>query len=134
MMLSGCVPTNLRAALAACLAVAALALSAPAQAAPGDLDPTFGPGGIVFSNLDTVKGSAIVDVGVQPDGGVVALELGFSGSRHLLRYGPDGTLDPSFDGDGIADIPSNIWANAVALQSDGKMSKPATVAFRVVRR
>jgi uncharacterized delta-60 repeat protein len=121
MMLSGCVPTHVRAALAAALTIAALALCAPAQATPGDLDPTFGSGGIVFSNLDTVKGSAIIDVAVQPDGGVVALEFGFSGSRHLLRYGPDGTLDPSFDGDGIAVIPSDVWANAIALQADGKI-------------
>ena len=38
------------------------ALSAPISAAPGDLDPTFGNGGIVFS------GSPGVRYGVRDDG------------------------------------------------------------------
>ena len=116
-----CLPTHLRAALVTALAIAALALSAPAQGNAGDLDPTFGSGGIVLSNLDTVKGSSIQDVATQPDGRVVALERGFSDARHVLRYRPDGSLDPSFDFDGIAAIPGDVWANAVAVQADGKV-------------
>ena len=121
MMLSCCGPTHVRAALAAALAIAALALSAPAQATPGDLDSAFGSGGVVLSNLDTAKGSYIEDVVVQPDGRIVALEIGFSNPEHLLRYLPDGTLDPSFDGDGIALLPADAWALDVALQADGKI-------------
>jgi uncharacterized delta-60 repeat protein len=114
-------PTHLRSALVAALAVAALTLTAPAQANPGDLDSPFGSGGIVLSDLDTVEGSSMEDVVVQPDGRIVVLEMGYSDARHLLRYLPDGTLDPSFDGDGIALLPADVWAGDIALQADGKI-------------
>ena len=114
-------PKQLQAALVASLAVAALAFAAPAQANPGDLDPTFGSGGILISDLDTAKGSSLEDLAIQPDGRTVVLERGYSQTSHLLRYLADGTLDPSFDGDGITLIPSAIGPGDIALQADGKI-------------
>ena len=114
-------PKQLQAALVASLAVAALTFAAPAQANPGDLDPTFGSGGILISDLDTAKGSSLEDLAIQPDGRTVVLERGYSQTSHLLRYLADGTLDPSFDGDGITLIPSAIGPGDIALQADGKI-------------
>jgi uncharacterized delta-60 repeat protein len=137
-MLSQCAPARTTATVAAALAVGVLAIAGPAQANPGDLDPGFGTGGIVISNLGTVSGSSIEDIAVQADGKVVALERGYGGGvvPHLLRYLPDGTLDPSFSGDGIAPIPSGIFPGDLALQPDGKIllsGGDATASFAVAR-
>ena len=106
--------------------------SAVAQAAPGDLDPTFSgdgkqttdflPGGISDATA-TVR---------QPDGKIVAVGSVFrrtSGDSSisdfaLARYNPNGTLDSSFSGDGrkttdFAGIDDG--AAGVALQGDGKI-------------
>ncbi len=42
----------------------------------------------------------------------------------LARYNPDGSLDLTFDGDGLVTTPvggGNDWIDAIALQSDGKI-------------
>ena len=116
-------------------AAAALAFAVPAYAGAGDLDPGFGTGGIVLSNLDPVKGSAIEDVAVQPDGKVLALVHGYSNTNQLLRYLPDGTPDQSFDGDGIAPIPNAMVIKHVLVQPDGKILVSGAMAgdFAVAR-
>src|SRR4029077_20360704 len=85
--------------------VTALALvlaNAPAAlTAPGDLDPTFGGDGIVRTDLtpDEDAGSA---VRIQPDGKIVVAGkrgIGVPNQRFaIVRYGTDGSLDPSFGG------------------------------------
>ena len=69
-------------------------LGSAAAAAPGDLDPTFGVGGVVTTDIgphDSVR--AVV---VQPDGKILAAGAAFTDSWALARYQPDGKLDPDF--------------------------------------
>jgi uncharacterized delta-60 repeat protein len=101
-------------------------------AAPGDLDPTFNGDGKVtthFNISDEAHGVAI-----QPDGKIVAAGFawcppcaGGPTEPHdfaLARYNRDGSLDPTFDGDGrvTTDFANSIdEALAVAIQGDGKI-------------
>ena len=108
-------------ALAAVGVVAALAH--PAVAAPGDLDTTFGTGGLVRTDVTTV-GDAAYGVAVQADGRVVA--VGTAGGKDstfaVVRYKHDGTLDPTFGAGGIVRTNFGAYhdeAYAVALQPDG---------------
>ena len=74
-------------------------LSAVAQAAPGDLDPTFSGDGEQTTDFGgSSEAKAMV---VQPDGKVVV--VGATSRDFALavaRYNPNGTLDTSFSGDG----------------------------------
>ena len=61
-------------------------------------------------------------VAVQEDGKIVA--VGTAGSDFALaRYNPNGSLDPSFSGDGkqTTDFGAREGASGVAIQGDGKM-------------
>ncbi|MER5203525.1 calcium-binding protein [Streptomyces sp. NPDC002825] len=99
-----------------------LALPGTAFAAPGDLDPTFGPDGRVTTPVTGyAEGHDIVRQG---DGKLVVVgtsEAGFA----LARYNTDGSLDTTFSGDGTttSDFGGGAHsANAVAIQpSDGKI-------------
>lgn len=95
----------------------------------GTPDPGFGTGGTVvtdfFGNLDQLTAMAI-----QADGKIIAAGYAIYDlvtGRHdlaLARYNPDGTLDPSFDGDGrvTSGFPELIGrAASVAVQPDGKI-------------
>ena len=103
-----------------------VALGGPAiaLAAPGDLDPSFGTGGIVITSFGgTDVASAVV---IQPDGKlVVAGRTNIAGNTvfALARYNPNGGLDPSFGRGGLVttDFGSTDQAFAVALQGDGKI-------------
>src|SRR5574337_479956 len=98
----------------------------PAQAAPGDLDSTFGTGGRVttdfYGNIDIAH--ALV---LQPDGKLVTAggwwgyESG--GGFALARYNPDGSLDSAFGigGKVTTDFGSIEVAFALVLQPDGKL-------------
>ncbi|WP_030689151.1 DUF11 domain-containing protein [Streptomyces globisporus] len=99
-----------------------LAVPGTALAAPGDLDPTFGPDGRVTTPITgSAEGN---DIARQADGKLVvvgASEAGFA----LARYSTSGALDPTFGGDGTvtSDFGGGFHsANAVAIQpSDGKI-------------
>jgi uncharacterized delta-60 repeat protein len=91
----------------------------------GTLDATFGENGKVKTNL-TDRWDHAWGLVIQPDGKIVA--AGASGVRggafSAVRYNPDGTLDPTFGGDGrvITHFTSgDDWAWDVALQADGKI-------------
>ena len=81
-----------------CTAIVAMTLAlvggSSAQAAPGDLDGTFGVGGKVTTDLG--RGSAVA---IQSDGKLVAVGT-WNSMFALARYNADGSLDTSFDGDG----------------------------------
>jgi len=80
----------------------------PALAAPGDLDPTFGAGGVVTTSFvqdppDDHFGAYAYFAGIEPDGSIVAggwAGPGGPAEFALARYDPDGALDDTFDGDG----------------------------------
>jgi uncharacterized delta-60 repeat protein len=97
----------------------------------GALDSTFGSGGIVTTAVGSLDADAAA-LAVQPlDGKIVAAGLAGNAMSQiwdvaLLRYNTDGTLDLPFGGTNsgmvITDIGSSSnYANAVALQADGKI-------------
>jgi uncharacterized delta-60 repeat protein len=89
------------------------ASSAATQRLAGNLDPSFGSGGITQSP-DNNSSRVIA---LQPDGKIVA-----AGNSLLVRYLPNGSLDPSFGTGGYTATgfdPGN--SVALALQPDGKI-------------
>src|SRR3989442_1603022 len=103
------------------------------SAAPGDLDPTFGNGGIVITqrlngNNNGNNLYAALAMAIQPDGKIVVVGEGFTSPSDswdfaVVRYNPDGSLDNSFGG-GIVNTPignSQDHANSVAIQTDGRI-------------
>ena len=120
----GCIRELTGASLVA-LAASLLAI-APAQAAPGSLDPSFSDDGILLTGFggESDGGSAVA---LQGDGKIVV-----AGSRQdgnfqnfgLARYTPTGSLDGSFGIGGRVSTPIGT-ASEVALtlvrQSDGKL-------------
>jgi uncharacterized delta-60 repeat protein len=100
--------------------------------ASGALDPTFGTGGIVRTDFGGRFDEALA-VAAQPDGRVVVAGSSSDATGSdmaVARYNSDGTLDLSFDGDGMAlvDFGSEASARAVALQPDGKVVLAGSVA------
>lgn len=99
---------------------ATVGLASAASASPGSLDPTFGDGGIVITNGDGfLAGDAIL----QPNGDIL-VSVGGGTSPGVLRYLPNGSLDPSFGTGGFAPISSSTvtaGADGLALQSNGKI-------------
>lgn len=101
-------------------------LAITAQAAPGDLDTSFGNGGKVTTPFGTNQ-SQIRAIVIQTDGKIVVAGDTNDGSNNdfaLARYNTDGSLDTSFGTGGkiITPIGSGTDAAfAVAIQSDGKI-------------
>lgn len=106
--------------------------TAPAVAAPGDLDPSFAGAGWVRTLEVRAGGNNYLPrgadaVAVQPDGKVVVAGEILDGRSNwyfgVFRYLADGRLDPSFGMGGwtAVDIGSFEEARAVALQRDGKI-------------
>ncbi len=99
----------------------------------GALDATFGTGGLVTTSFGvfTNPGEIARALAIQPDGKiVVAGYTTLNDGLHLAlaRYQMNGALDPLFFGGGVLDQPGKIigvargtWANAVAVQTDGKI-------------
>jgi len=87
----------------------------------GSLDATFGSGGTVLTDFGTSVDAAS-DVVVQPDGKILAAGIR-AGDFALARYNADGSLDAAFGSAGkvTTDFGSFDQANAVAVQSDGKI-------------
>ncbi|HMH54581.1 MAG TPA: hypothetical protein VK548_30375 [Candidatus Acidoferrum sp.] len=107
-----------------------LGAAAVAAAAPGDLDPTFGTGGTVVTDLGGADYPAAV--ALQPDGKIVIAGTRLVGPRGtsrfgivLFRYRSDGTLDATFGTGGfvVTELGDGTiaWVTGVALQSDGKI-------------
>src|SRR6266704_1317908 len=100
-----------------------------AQAADGDLDPTFGTGGMVTTDIDHSTDIANA-VAIQADGKLVVVGQTYKNNDYsnedfvVTRYNTNGTLDNTFgtggkvrtDFPGLAAVPS-----AVVIQPDGKI-------------
>ena len=93
----------------------------------GSPDTSFGTGGIVTTDMNG-DNDAAEGVAIQPDGKIVAVgwttkQAKFGGA--LARYNTDGSLDTSFDSDGIVNLlptaTGDEFFNGVALQTDGKI-------------
>jgi uncharacterized delta-60 repeat protein/uncharacterized repeat protein (TIGR01451 family) len=92
----------------------------------GTLDTSFDGDGKVTTNFGSVDmGSAVA---IQSDNKIVVVGYIWAGISNgssflLARYSSDGSLDPSFDGDGrvMTNFGANDVAGAIAIQSDGKI-------------
>jgi uncharacterized delta-60 repeat protein len=109
-----------------CFAATVLGAGGPAYATPGALDPAFGSGGLVTTDVGGNLNSVADGVAIQPvDGRIVV-----GGTTQLpsgrwcffvARYLTDGSLDPSFGSGGITitDLGSDADAGAMTLTADG---------------
>lgn len=97
-------------------------------AAPGDLDLTFAGGGITSYRGMNMYGSS--GIALQPDGKILSGDTQTDGNSFrikrfaVLRYLPNGLLDPSFGQNGVA-FSSTFWNEAfvsdIAVLPDGKI-------------
>lgn len=109
---------------------------AAAQSCPGNSgcpDLTFGVAGVYFNDISPATSFEFInDLGTQPDGKFVGslriFDYPVPGGQvfNVARFNPDGSLDVSFAGDGVAEVPftqavDNEYANSIAIQSDGKV-------------
>jgi uncharacterized delta-60 repeat protein len=114
---------SVRALTAVTLALGLVLINAiPARAVAGDLDQSFGGDGRVRT---PVKGYSVVwDVAAQPDGRIVVggetsdPRTSTGQGAGVVRYLANGSLDPTFSGDGRA-MTRSLEGRAMALQSDG---------------
>jgi uncharacterized delta-60 repeat protein len=97
-------------------------------AGPGDLDPSFGENGIVITPVENGSSNGR-SVALQSDGKIVVAGFASSGGSGyydiaVARYTITGSLDTSFDHDGIVTTPigtSYDHGEAIAIQPDGKI-------------
>jgi uncharacterized delta-60 repeat protein len=106
--------------------VLAATLAGSAGAAPGDLDTSFSGNGKATTDFTVNRNDFAGAVAIQADGKiVVAGRAGKNGGRFALaRYRTNGSLDPTFGGNGK--VVTNFtggddFANGVAIQTDGKI-------------
>jgi uncharacterized delta-60 repeat protein len=104
-----------------------LAVGDPALGLPGQLDTSFGGDGKVVTDFTSRRDLAF-GVAIQADGKLVVVgtsnHRGVDARMALARYNTDGTLDPTFSGDGrVATNLSPVWDGAfdVAIQADGRI-------------
>jgi uncharacterized delta-60 repeat protein len=97
----------------------------------GQLDPTFGDGGVVEDQLPRAIVETAGELAIQPDGKIV---VGGSAGRDeapnaygnenyaaITRYRADGSRDPEFGTNGLARVRTMPVASAVELQDDGRI-------------
>ena len=94
---------------------------------PGTLDPTFGSGGTLLSNIANYNDFATAVV-IQEDGKIIVAgctNTGTGGQHNfaLARYSVNGSLDPTFGNEGkvVTDFSGDAVALAVEEQQDGKI-------------
>lgn len=93
----------------------------------GSLDSSFGTGGQVLTDFPAGESDVAHGVAVQPDGKILVSGITSNGTDYdfaLARYNSNGTLDTSFNGDGLIETPigsgdDRSWT--VSLQSDGRV-------------
>ena len=88
----------------------------------GTLDTTFSGDGIVPSPFAVGAFDQVKAIALQPDGKIIAAGS-VDSSFAVVRFNPDGSLDTTFDNDGI--VTTSIFSSgalgAVKLQPDGKI-------------
>lgn len=110
------------------LLVFVLLLANVSRAQDSVLDSSFNATGIVTTTFGAQSSDRAHSIAVQPDGKSVVAGQTFGGSIGstrlcLSRYLPDGSLDPSFSGDGKTTllVGEACEAHTLALQTDGKI-------------
>jgi uncharacterized delta-60 repeat protein len=92
----------------------------------GSLDLSFGTGGRVTTPPNASGRAGLL----QPDGRIIAVGRPTpfnAGPIVVARYNPDGSLDPTFGGDGVVQVPGTfVDMESAALQPDGKVVVGAT--------
>ena len=92
--------------------------------ADGSFDTSFDTDGIVTTSIGSQD--IINSIAVQANGKIIAAGYSTNVNRDitLARYNIDGSLDTTFDSDGIVTTPvgpANSYANSVAIETDGKI-------------
>jgi uncharacterized delta-60 repeat protein len=87
----------------------------------GTPDSSFGDGGYVTTSLGGNDGAGTV--AVQSDGKILAAGGRLGGDFSLVRYQPDGSLDPTFGTGGtvLTDFGGEDYVTSVVLQPDGRI-------------
>ncbi len=112
-----------------CLLLVFLSYSASEDcfAQPGTLDPSFGTGGFAECCLFGINDDEFIDLVVQSDGKIIGggyMDNGTNMDFALARYSSLGTIDPTFDSDGlvVTDFSGNDdYGLSLVQQSDGKL-------------
>ncbi|HMS43170.1 MAG TPA: delta-60 repeat domain-containing protein, partial [Pyrinomonadaceae bacterium] len=92
----------------------------------GSLDTSFDTDGIVVTQVGASEEEAFA-VAIQPDGKIILAGqaiIGASTDIAVVRYNPNGSLDTTFDADGIVTTPIGTGtelARSIAIQTDGKI-------------
>ncbi len=89
----------------------------------GGLDTAFGTSGVTTTNIAGGSDQAL-SVAIQSDGKLVVVGNAENGDFNIVRYNADGSLDATFDTDGIATTDFNNaedHATSVTIQSNGKI-------------
>ncbi|MCD6011433.1 MAG: hypothetical protein K0Q79_1295 [Flavipsychrobacter sp.] len=85
------------------------------------LDSTFGTNGIVLTHIGSAtSGGVIRSLQVLSDNKILAAG-GADGNAVVIRYNENGNIDGSFGVGGMFTGPAHSGANAIALQTDGKI-------------
>lgn len=99
------------------VAVLVVCLIRVAIAAPGDLDPSFGNGGVAIADALTP-----IALAIQPDGKiVVGGRKDENGMYALARFDSNGVVDNAFGSRGVANLGYQFELSALAFQADGKI-------------
>lgn len=124
----------------------------PASTAAGAVDTCFGTDGKVITDITADRDYSRA-IAIQSDGKIVVAGIsGYSATSGtadftVVRYNTDGSLDTSFDGDGIVRTDFSTWTvndddycRGLAIQPDGKIvvggrsfTSPTTYALAVIR-
>lgn len=114
--------------------VAFFGFAGPAGTGSGDLDLTFNGTGVNRESSNLNSGDVPTAAALQPDGKVVVigqidfgslfeLDSGVIETCGVARYNSDGSVDPTFDGDGktFVQIGARFFCRDVTVQGDGKI-------------
>jgi len=87
------------------------------------LDLSFGTDGVVTTDIENGSRDEGMAIAVQEDGKIV-VSGNFNQKFLLLRYNPGGSLDTTFDSDGMVTWPwpdTTAHGKAIVVKSDGKI-------------
>jgi len=125
-------PAAQTAALAVCILFTFVSVCAGAH--PGDLDASFGNGGVLIAQIG-ISHSDAAAVAVQSDGKIVVAGTSRSPSVSqditVVRFAGDGSLDAAFADEGVSHISFGGVSRAsdVVVQPDGKILVCGQVGF-----